>query len=56
MGYYIFSWFWYDKVVYCKNIWKYIIMSIEELKKYYLFGVIHNKKPYLLKKWKRKLR
>lgn len=34
----------------------FIVMSTEERKKYYLFGVIHNKKPYLLKKWKRKLR
>lgn len=34
----------------------FIVISTEERKKYYLFGVIHNKKPYFLKKWKRKLR
>ena len=42
-------------MVYCKNIWKYIIMSIEELKKYYLFGVVHNKKTISFKEMKTKI-
>ena len=42
-------------MVYYKNIWKYIIISTEERKKYYLFVVIHNKKTISFKEMKTKI-